>query len=121
MPSGCMGTFTLSVRIGRRPMTVLGVHSEEEGRAGEESREGGKRKGRRKREGRGGEGKWRREERGEAVKEGVCLETAPCEHPSPDGGDPPLSTCCCTGPSTSSWLEPCWRSTGSTTTNGWTR
>ena len=57
MQSGCMGTFTLSVRIGRRPLTVLGVHSEEEGRAGEESGEGGKRKGRGKREGRGGEGR----------------------------------------------------------------
>ena len=41
------------------PLTVLGVHSEEEGRAGEESGGGGKRKGRGKREGRGGE---RREE-----------------------------------------------------------
>ena len=56
MPSGCMGTFTLSVRIGRRPLTVLGVHSEE-GRVVEDSGEGGKRKGRGKREGRGDEGR----------------------------------------------------------------
>ena len=41
MPSGCMGTFTLSVRSGRRPLTVLGVHSEEEGEGS-----GGKRRGR---------------------------------------------------------------------------
>ena len=69
MPSGCMGTFTLSVRSGRRPLTVLGVHSEEEGRAGEESGEGGEgREGKGREEGAVGwvmekraEGRWKRE------------------------------------------------------------